>query len=612
MDIISRLQTGSMVEQYNVHIFVFFLTLFMALTLTYPAIFLNDEFLTANQLHQLHDGHQIVVNEGKYGLLQNGSLSGYLSYKGNVLAYPLFLPLLSLPAFWILDLTGDHFVFFILILWTISALVLIFFIHNIFKQYSCIGSWRWTPLATGGIFMLFFLNLYFYKSFPAGDKLSNFPEVIAIVFINVLLLSVAAVIIYEINHTIFPDPAYAFFGTLVCLFSSSCFLWATFCKDHTLVLTLFVAIFLSLVRFISTDEYWYLPLAFLLCGTFAWIRPELAFWTTLVVIAVFCFTLVRYRSETKPGYPLPAVICSPVFTAVGALPFLLNNYLITKNFFMPPQAVYLPDTLAALTADIPFTGVKTPGAAILMFLPAIPASPWMMLMDLFGILFYPKNGGLSVSAVVPLALVMVVLAGVLLSVKKIQFSQKETGYISLIVLLVSAVFLTYFNMIHFLNTDTGQVPDIRYLLAFYVPLTILGLIILKKTGILPENIREVFGQLVITGIAGLSLTLIFLPVYYIWNFRNTMTFLPVGKFYSVYTLALVILTLGSLLYYQRFSSGKEIARYLVLLLCLVPFFWQIDVTVMFASFSHYTGYIYWIPLSNVVRDVFFMTGQFFL
>ena len=206
--------------EYRIHLFVFLLTVFIALTIAHPAVLLNDEFITTNQLHQLQAGHQIVVNEGKYGLAENGSMSGYFGYRSNVLGYSLFLPLISLPSYWMIEITGENFVYFILILWTLISLFLILFINHFFMEFSTIYSRKWAPAAYIAVFILFFINLFFYSGFPV-DPVSNYPEILAIVFTNIILLGISAVLIYEINYAIFKVPAYSFFGTIVCLFSSS-------------------------------------------------------------------------------------------------------------------------------------------------------------------------------------------------------------------------------------------------------------------------------------------------------------------------------------------------------------------------------------------------------
>ena len=53
-------------EHYKVHILVFLLAFLVAITISHPAFLLTDEWVTANQLSQLNEGHQVILNEGKY------------------------------------------------------------------------------------------------------------------------------------------------------------------------------------------------------------------------------------------------------------------------------------------------------------------------------------------------------------------------------------------------------------------------------------------------------------------------------------------------------------------------------------------------------------------
>ena len=100
-------------EHYKVHILVFLLAFLVAITIAHPQFLVTDEWITANQLTQLNEGHQVILNEGKYGSYENGTPTGYFVAKQNYLAYPLFLPLVSLPAEWVVYCLGDNFLMFI-------------------------------------------------------------------------------------------------------------------------------------------------------------------------------------------------------------------------------------------------------------------------------------------------------------------------------------------------------------------------------------------------------------------------------------------------------------------------------------------------------------------
>ena len=607
------IQIISAINQYHTHIFVFFIALFIGLTLAHPAVLLNDEFITTNQLHQLHAGHQIIINEGKYGLLENGSMSGYFAYKSNLLGYTLFHPLISLPAFWMIDLTGENCVYLILCLWTFSMLIIVLMINHFYSDLSYFLNFRWTPIALISIFVIFYINLFFYMTFPV-DALENYPEVIAIVITNMFLLSISTVIMYEINRTIFEDPAYSFFGTMVCLFSSSYLLWATHCKDHILVLPVFAGIFLCMIRLIKTDDFWYLPLAFILTGLLAWIRPELALWVFLAAGMICLYFLAKSRALKRSKKDLFFIFCSPFFTLIGALPFFLNNYLITKNFLLPVQSIYLSEkpsfTIVNSSSQlVPATGVTSVESVIMMFIPKTLLTPQSFLSDLAGIIFHPENGSISITALIPLFLTMTLLAVTLLLGKKISVSPEERKYIGISYLVSLSVFLAYVSVIHILNTDRGISPDIRYLSPLYLPLTITGLIFLRKMDILPEKAANLLRNFFIVCIVGLVISLVTLPIAYGPGAFSVTVNVPIGKFFSIFILALCLITVGAILIYKYLQWGKQVCAYLIFLLCTIPFFWQVNAIMVYRSFSAFSGYTFWIP---IIRKIWELIVNFIL
>jgi hypothetical protein len=570
-------------------------------------VLLNDEWITTNQLRQLHAGHQTIVNEGKYGTAtETGGMSPYFSYKGNILAYPLFLPLLSILSYWIIDITGEQFAYFILVLWTVSALILLLLINHFFRKFSYIGRWQWTPIMAVITILVFFVNLYYYSPFSV-DPVSNYPEVLAIVFINIILLAFSAMLIYEINRTIFEDPAFSFFGTMVCLFSSSYFLWSTTCKDHILVFAVFVPMVLSLVRFIRTDEYWYLPLAFLFSGLLAWARPEVALWMFLLTCGICGYTFIGYRRPDRPGYHSLVVLCAPLFTLIGALPFFLNNLLITKNMFLPVASLYIREgsvshVINASLSLLPVTKVNSLQSVIITHLPGIPQSPVEIISDLVGILFLPTNGGISIFALVPLFLLMVIIAGVLLAWNKMLLSFEEKKFITLSLLITLGVFLAYASMLHIMNTDRGIVPDMRYLSPAYLPLTVIGLILLKNASILPENPADSLKRFFLVCSAGLVISILFLPMAYTLVSLSNL-FPPLEKFFSLYAIALVLLATGAILYSVFTRHKAMMCEYLVFLLCSLPFFWQVNIILILRYLNNSSGYIFWIPIVRIIWEM---------
>jgi hypothetical protein len=597
----------SVLQRYRVHILVFLIVLFIGLTFAHPELLLTDEWITVNQLHQLHDGHQVLVNEGKYGLYQNGTPNAYFAARGNQLAYSLFLPMISLPSLWLVDLFGDHFAFFVLYLWTFVLLIILLSLHFIFREYSFVGKWRWTPATTGAIFLLFFINLFYYSGFSVNDP-NSFPEITAVVFTNIILLAFAGVLIYEINQTLFDEPAFSLFGTIACLFSSSYVLWATGCKDHILTMLLFVGVLLCMIKFQKTDDTWYLPLGFLIVGLLAWARPELALWVFFFVCCIWGYSFIRQlKKKQESGNIL--IICSPLFTVFGALPFFLNNYLITKNPLLPPNALYLSGESASIAIQASSQlqpGGDLPGASLYQILTlknTIPSSN--IPGDLFGILFHPLNGSMGIFSLTPLFLVMAVLAVVLVLLQKLQFSRDEIRTMAAIAFLAIPVFLAYANNLHQLNTSGGITPDIRYLSPLYVPLALLGLIIMRRIQVTRENPINILKMTLIICAFGLPLSLFFTAKAYADPQVAAQLDAPMSNAFSLGIFFLAILTLIILTRNSLSHRRDTLSAFLIASLCAAPFIWQIGNSVMFWLFSATrNGYQAWIPLTNILYTVF--------
>ena len=103
---------------------IFLAAFFAIVTITSPGLYITDEWITANQIHQLDLGHQVIFSEGKYGVTANGSVSGYFTARQNVLMYSLALPLAALPFVKVFGLMGDNFRMLIILAWSLCLVVI--------------------------------------------------------------------------------------------------------------------------------------------------------------------------------------------------------------------------------------------------------------------------------------------------------------------------------------------------------------------------------------------------------------------------------------------------------------------------------------------------------
>lgn len=606
-------------KHYKVHILVLLIAFLAALTIAHPAFLLTDEWITGNQLNQINVGHQITLNEGKYGSFENGTPGQYFILRQNYLWYSLLLPFASLPAEWLVYLMGENFVFFIVYLEIFLLIGVYLLICTYFSTHTKIGKWRWTEGLLVLAFILFLINLYFYVPFPIIGTIGR-PEIEAIVFTNCILFALIAVFVYDVLRQIFDDPLYAFFGVIVCLTNSSYLFWSSFCKDHVLIAFLFAVVTWMLVRFWKMHDCRYLFGAFTLAGLLAWARPELALFV-FASLCVFVLYLLFRKNMIVPENNRLTLLLAPLFTALGAIPFLLNNYVITGNPFTLSMTVGItpPASAAGITSSVLTTGTTTisTGAAsgplttlmvtgqvqnlLEIFQSRLIIQPTTFLQDLYGVLFHPQSGSLAVFPLVPLFFISLFLMPTLIFVTKIRFTPEEKQVLGIMGLLSLGVFVAYIQCINLMNGDLGIVPDIRYLSPLYLPLDIIGLLLLQKTGILSGKTSAALKGMVAVWLVAIPLTLIIMsrvyPVADTW--AVLFPTLDIWIAVTVFTLA----TLFLISYWGTifFRIPYQVPFGLLVLLISVPLLWQIDATFLARLYgTGLGGYTFWTPVVRVI------------
>jgi len=593
-------EVEQVIKQYRVHILVFLLALCIAITFAHPHLLVNDEWITTNQLAQLHEGHQVLINEGKYGTDANGTISEYFIAKNNYLAYPLFLPLISYPSMSLVSLLGDDFVFAILYIWTFLLIAIALLLNAYFPEHCSIAKWRWTTGLIIVAFILFFINLKFYMPFPVTET-GGAPEILAIVFTNVLLFAIITVLLYECNRTIFEDIRYSFFATLVCISCSSYLFWTNCCKDHILVACLFIATMLMAVKYQKTRKAGYLMAAFALSGLLAWARPELALSVCIALLIYVVYILFFSEMNRATAKEKTILFFSPIFTIIGAIPFFLNNYLFTGNFLTPTWILWnsevAPVTVAVNTSpNIPVAASDPFQALIHTLEMGTKIEPSTFLPDLYGILFNPSTGSMGVFPLTPLFLVALLLVPVILLSKQMQFFPKERQYLGLMLLVSAAVFFAYIRGISGMNSSLGMFPDIRYLTPMYLPMSIIGLIVIRRIACVAERSLDIIKWMMTIWIVGLPLSLITIATYYPVPETWSAVFPLLNAVVSIEMYFFIALFIICIISSSFVKIPDTVLCILVAMLCAIPLIWQIDATFVVRQYaSGLGGYSFWIP-----------------
>lgn len=589
-------------RHYRMHLLIVIIALLISLTFAHPSLLVTDELVTVNQLSQLHDGHQIIYNEGKYGSFENGTPTPYFVAKQNLLAYPLFLPVISLPAYGLIDIFGNDFVFFILYLWTFLFLALALILNAFFPEWTYAGKWRWTNWLIGLTFVVFFINLFFYKSFPLMATTDS-PEIVAIVFTNIILFAALAVMVYEICRTIFEDTGYAFFATLTCISCSSYLFWTNFCKDHVLAAFLVTAIILLLIKLFYDENILFLLGVFTVTGILAWARPEMA----LPIAVTLCILVVYILYRAKKIFPVKKdrfiILLSPFCTLIGAIPFFINNYIINNNIFIPPNVRW--DTGFSSTIGVSSSAISvhqntsgTSGLIFHMIQMGTNINPSTFLSDLYGVLFNPQNGSMGVLPLTPIFLIAVLLIPLFVLDRNLKFTTREQQCVIILALVSLGVFFAYFRGITGMNSSLGMVPDMRYFSPLYLPLTLIGLLMIRK--IIPEitakPIKLIQWMLVFwiflipVSVIGVSK---YFPLGEDWEVVNiTMNFIASIAIYLIVAMFLICS-----IYFYVFNKSGTLVMILLALVCSLPLVWQIDTSFVARLFGiGLGGYTLWIPV----------------
>lgn len=594
-------------QELGICLVIFFSALFLIITVSNPGLYLSDEWITVNQVHQLDIGHQITINEGKYGVFKNGTPSPYFAYRENLLMYSLALPLASLPVLKLFGLFADQFRLVVIAVWAFLPFLSALVISTCFPERKWIGTIRITVITAIIGFLLLAANLLVYSPFIWSAADAPF-EVAVVVFTNHLFFALTLVMIYLSARSIFDDRWKAIFAMLAGGACSAYLFWGANAKDHMATAAVFSIVLFCFIRYIRTRKIGDASFGFFFIGILAWIRPEVGFSAFLCIsIFIIADNLLRaYREEQS----LKTSIfqgCSCLVTAVGAIPFFLNNLIVSGNPLTPSFLIevkaknsgellqILPvNPTVNISQSITINPLKIGSdliATLMHYVFSVSSNP---LNDLYGILFYPSSGSLGMFLVTPLALLALILLPVILLSMRSRNKTFNENRVLILFLLVAAfsVLLAYLHDLSGLNSSHGIGPDIRYLSPLYLPVILISLILLEKT-ILFVHPRTLAIRSIILGIVFVPLLLIamilFIPV---WSTSSSTYTAPFNTLILAEVICIAIFTVWC---YRFHRQPHHISDLLLPLLILTILTWQMMMVFLVSPVAKFNGYPFWIP-----------------
>ncbi|MFA6331890.1 MAG: hypothetical protein WCX22_02965 [Methanoregula sp.] len=596
------------IEKYKIPIVLFAITLFLLIGCTIPKVFINDEWITLNQLSQLDQGHQVIINEGKYGMLENGTFYNYFQARGNYLGYTIFLPLISIPALECIVHVNESFMYILIVFWTLLLIGISLFIRNFFPNRSNYCGVDLTNLGIILAIFLFFLNLVFYQPFYFTGT-NTYPEIAAIAFTNIILLSGLSVILFQIYLTLFKSKTISLSATVISICCSSFIFWTTSAKDHILVAVLLGILIYCGIKYIYTQDRWYIPALFIVIGLIAWARTEIApplFIVFSLIIVGKSILVYKNNHNVRSSVPL---LLSPLFTIFGAIPFFINNYYVTGNFLVPPMTFYAQMNSNNISAGI-VDYVSNTVSPVVSTLPVSQSSlshlltvlstyytiaPDVSLSALLRLFVLPANHSIGLFVVCPL-LIIGLFCAFFSNVSWKNFLNPEKSTCFFLLLLIAIIFISYIPSWSGMNFSSGITPDVRYFSPMYLPLGILGLLLVQKSGILPNFSKNgifvlLFTVCEITCILGIFQWL-FTPSDK--NFNGFMSIFTDTISCIVYALIILLIVSGFLI--KNRETKIEYCTLIIHAIVVAPLIWQMTMIFSSAAGIGLEGYSYWIPI----------------
>jgi len=603
---------SAFLARYSLTLIIFLISLFFIITFSNPALFLNDEWISANQLHQLDIGHQVVVNEAKYGVTKNGTISLYfIEGEKNLLSYSLALPIAALPITKLFGLFGDNFRLIVILLWSLIPILLCLIIEAGYPRYRQIHGIRLSLIGLLLGLFLFLCNTLLYKQFQYSAIDAPY-EVAAIVLVNHLLFAVTAAVIFETSRVIFKDRWMALFCTFACVSCSSYIFWAGAAKDHMAVAAVFAVVIFLFTRYLDESSWLDATLAFAGTGILLWIRPEVGIVVFCCVALFFCILRVRDLVRKNTGFTTTLRSLLPLLgILLGSIPFFINNVMITGNWLVPlwlarpvvTRAENASGITEAVQSVAPVSGTGASGLASSVFsgISILQSRLTGLSPDtihhLAGILLFPENKGIGFFILCPLIVIAIVSAIIWF---RTPFKDDEKRWLVLLFLILMsiAVFCSYIPEMRMLNTEGGIEPDMRYLSPAYIPIGLLSVMVLRQTPLIKkprDSLKNCLLGSVILVPAFFFILVILHPLgsqfaRYSWFFRFVILF------EVLLCCALIVLSRA---YRQAARPLVILLPYVLVAIIVTVFTFQFMLTFIFGVMVKFNGYPFWIPL---IRD----------
>jgi len=548
-------------------IYAFCITVFIAIMFTSPGLYLSDELAPANQLYQISHDMQLVYHEGPYGIYSNSTplttLIAVVSYSNGtkividksiigsnyVMIYPLLLPIIALPVYLIISFIPDASRIVPLILWGF-ILLCVANIVVMFYKYKIRGIEYLYAITAIAILS----NLIYYSTIVTN------LEVIAIVLTNVLLYGLFGTYIWKCVSYMFEGDYKQIFVWIAVMASSSLLFWVSVLKDHVIISLLFIMILYYIIKFYDTVERYYLVVSAILTGIIIWERPELS-----IAIAPLICLLLLYKFKNLWLRP---VLTYSIVLGISLIPAMINNYIVTNSpFKFPYQAV--GQTLGGFH-------LKSSNNIFNLLIFEIPSHIWssistITINNIIGIMIYPINGGAGLLPFIMIPIFTIVLIPYFIYYKNVILTSSEK--ILYVFSFTTCIMYLFTTAIGFtLHAESGMLPDMRYFVLIYAPLTIASLSILTRV------YKMDYKSLIRKFIIWFGITLIGFTICVTIISNGVMTMQSINLSANIIALAIFAISIAIIIDTIRTNRVDGLETNIALMISL-PLTWQIFISI---------------------------------
>ena len=447
----------------------------------------------------------------------------------------------------------------------------------------------------------FFLNLYFYKTISVNPDTSPY-EILGVGLYHLIILCLLIALIYSICRLLFNEELFALFATITSISCSSYLFWATTLKDHIDTVFFLTLIIFLILKYRQTGDPWYYPAAFIVSGLIIWIRPEFGVFIAIATLILLITPIISAIRRGEEDYKKLILFFSPFFTVIGTIPLFIGNYLTTGNPLLLAWQVKtgpgginlttntssLPESTTVITVAETIIHRLTPGTESLG-------------SDIYGFLISPMTLKVPLLSLTPLFTLGLLLLPFIYLYLKRRIEKDEWITISTLIIFVIATFMAYSTSITGLGMSIGVYPDVRYLSPAYLPLNLIGLLIIRK--IIPDSvvIKRILLRFCFFVIIGIPVVIGLMTYFHssldFWEmflYLNGIT--PVIIYLSI-GISFILITIGIL------NSGRvNIPVTFIAISLAIPLIWQ--VALMTISNYYIDVFTTYPPLLPGVRALF--------